>query len=513
MHVSRRETATAFAGGCVAVAGSFAVAGRTPAFVVAPVAGFLVDATPGIVSATAIQELGDWSQRLAFAAATLLAVGLFAGVALAAVRLGRRSEVPYTSVAVAVVGSWLLAVASTAAPSQSLAATIPPAVVVGVAEREWGVGRQRTRVSASRRKALAALGSLAGFVGLAGARGSTITGAEPGSVADVTDAETGREADRLLARAGEQSLDVSGLSGLVTPIEEFYEVDVNNVDPNPSDDRWDLTVTGAVDETVTVGFEELAGMDDAVEHRFVTLRCVGESLNGEKMDTALWTGVPVSRLLDRAGVNPSGADGNSSEDGGDECCVLVRAVDDYYQEFPLSALEDAFLAFGMNGRRLPREHGYPVRLLVPGHWGEINVKWITEIEVLTREQEGYWEKRGWHGTGPVETVAKLHTVDRREREGGGERVAVGGHAYAGTRGIQTVEVSTDGGETWNEADLSERLPGSDVWRQWRYAWDADPGDHEVVVRAIDGEGRVQPEEFSDPYPSGATGWVTRTVEV
>jgi hypothetical protein len=189
--------------------------------------------------------------------------------------------------------------------------------------------------------------------------------------------------------------------------------------------------------------------------------------------------------------------------------VLVRAVDGYYQEFPLAALEDAFLAFGMNGRRLPRGHGYPVRLLVPGHWGEINVKWVTDIELLDEEKEGYWEKRGWHGTGPVNTVAKLHTLNH----GDDGRVQVGGHAYAGTRGVRMVEVSTDDGETWDEATLSEPLPGTDVWRQWSYEWDAEPGEHEVVVRATDGEGELQPQEFSQPYPSGATGWVSRTVEV
>jgi hypothetical protein len=151
---------------------------------------------------------------------------------------------------------------------------------------------------------------------------------------------------------------------------------------------------------------------------------------------------------------------------------------------------------------------------VPGHWGEINVKWITEIEVLTEEATGYWEKRGWHGTGPVNTVAKLHAVNQRdEGRADGTPVEVAGHAYAGTRGVQQVEVSTDGGETWNEAELSERLPGTDVWRQWRYEWDAEPGEHEVVVRTTDGEGDLQPEEFSQPYPSGATGWVSRTVEV
>ncbi|WP_276299518.1 molybdopterin-dependent oxidoreductase [Halorussus lipolyticus] len=500
-NVSRAEIAVAASAGVAGVSGSFAVAGRTPEFVVAPVSALVVGLAPGAVMTAAIRNLGDAGHLLALGVAAVLAVGVLAGIAFAGIRLGARSEVPYTSVAVGGVGSWLLAVVATGAPEQSLATAGPIAATLAVAERGWAVGRESrgARVSSSRRKVLGAVGSLVGFAGFAAYRGASITGVEPGPISTVTDDETHAEADRLLSRADDRSFDVADLSGLVTPTDEFYEVDIDNVNPNPSDDKWGLSVTGEVEQEVSVDFEELSGME-AVENRLVTLRCVGESLNGHKIDTAVWTGVPTSELLDEA--RPQGSDA---------CCVLVRAVDGYYQEFPLSALEDSFLAFGMNGRRLPRGHGYPVRLLVPGHWGEINVKWIDEIEVLADEQKGYWEKRGWHGTGPVNTVAKLHAVNRLD-SGSGERVQVAGHAYAGTRGIERVEVSTDGGESWDEATLSEPLPGDDVWRQWRYEWDAEPGEHEVVVRATDGEGDLQPRAFSQPYPSGATGWVSRTVE-
>ncbi|MFB6303968.1 MAG: molybdopterin-dependent oxidoreductase, partial [Haloferacaceae archaeon] len=220
-----------------------------------------------------------------------------------------------------------------------------------------------------------------------------------------------------------------------------------------------------------------------------------EPLNGHKMDNALWTVVDVKPLLEEAGAP-------------DECCVMARATDGYYEEFPREALESARLAYRMNGRPLPRGHGAPVRLLVPGHWGEINLKWVTELEILEEPAKGYWEKRGWHGTGPVNTVAKLHAENRLD-DG---RIEVGGHAYAGTRGIERVEVSTDGGETWTDATLSARLPGEDVWRQWRHAYDPPDGAHEVVVRAVDGTGTVQPRERSEAFPSGATGWVSRTVE-
>jgi Sulfite oxidase and related enzymes len=187
---------------------------------------------------------------------------------------------------------------------------------------------------------------------------------------------------------------------------------------------------------------------------------------------------------------------------------MLRAEDDYFVQFPIEALEDGFLAWGMNGQALPQSHGHPVRVLIPGHWGETNVKWLDEIELLDEEMDGYWEQRGWHGTGPVNTVAKLWSESMLD-DG---NVEVAGHAYAGTRGVDVVEVSIDGGDTWQEAELSEPLPGEDVWRQWRFEFEPQ-GSQEVVVRAIDGDGTVQAEEQSDSFPRGATGWVSKTVNM
>lgn len=215
-------------------------------------------------------------------------------------------------------------------------------------------------------------------------------------------------------------------------------------------------------------------------------------MNGNRMDNAIWTGIPTKPLLEQA--NPQ-AD-----------FVMAHAVDGYSVGFPLMELEESFLAYGMNGERLPRKHGYPVRLLVPGNWGEVNVKWIDELEIQEEEEDGYWETKGWEGTGEVKTVAKIKAVNET-----GDRIQVGGHAYAGTRGIRAVEVSIDGGDSWEEATLSEPLAGQDVWRQWKYEYD-DPGDHEVVARAIEEDGTVQPEERTGSFPSGPSGWVRRTIE-
>ncbi|USZ67678.1 molybdopterin-dependent oxidoreductase [Halorussus salilacus] len=495
----RTTLPVALASGVAAVAGSYAVAGFTPAFVAAPVADLVVAATPDAVLAWSIEALGDLGQRLGFALALALAVCLFGLAAELGGRLAAAGGAPTPPAAA--LGSFALAVGLTGAVVPGLAAGAATGVVAAAVAADF---RGDTERSAVRRRVLRAVAASAAVSGVGAVLGGgrDPEGGASGGPAEGDDEVPPAVAD-LLDEAASRSLDVAGLEGLVS--DGFYQVDINSVDPTVEADEWSLRVTGAVGEQREFDYADLTDRD--AERRFVTLRCVGDSLNGKKMDTALWTGVPVTDLM-----------GDLPE----ECCVMVRAADDYFQEFPLAALEDALLAYEMNGRPLPRGHGYPVRLLVPGHWGEINVKWVTGIEVLDEERKGYWEKRGWHGTGPVETVAKLHAVNRLDSG----RVQVGGHAYAGTRGIKNVEVSTDGGESWDEATLSDPPPratdrrdasndrswsGRDVWRQWEYTYEPG-GPHEVVVRATDGEGTVQPREESEAFPSGPTGWVSRRVE-
>jgi DMSO/TMAO reductase YedYZ molybdopterin-dependent catalytic subunit len=476
--------------GVAGVAGSYAVAAFTPAFVAGPIAGVMARRMPDVLVRYAITVLGDLGDQLNIITALAVSIGLFAAAAVVGLVVAGRLDRPALSAPIGgvLVGAIAFGVtlASLAAVVAGLAAGLTLAVG-SLASRtgDGGVSEDRRRVLGGVGSALVAVGG--GYA--LGARGTA--GGETGA-AEPLDVPAGlrAEIDDLLGTAEDRSLGVDGIEPLVS--EAFYEVDINATDPTVAADDWTLSVTGAVDEELTYDYEDVRAL--SAESRFQSLRCVGESLNGEKMDNALWTGVPIMDLVDPAGP-------------AEECCVMLRAADGFFEEFPLPALEDGFLAFGMNGERLPRGHGYPARALIPGHWGEINVKWLTEIEVLTREIDGYWEKRGWHGTGPVNTVAKIHQ-DARLSDG---RRQVGGHAYAGTRGVRAVEVSTDGGDTWAEATLSGRLPGEDVLRQWVYEYDAPAGDHEVVARAIEADGTVQPAEETDAFPSGPSGWVTRTI--
>jgi len=487
LHSGLTRAAVALAGGVAAMAGSYAVVGGSPAFVAAAIANTTVTLAPGFLVTFAITVLGDLGSKLAYwagLATTAVALGLVVATARIAIRRLNRPLAAPLGVA---VGVGLAAAALSGSAVSAVGAAVGAALVSTVVD----LGRTDADAASgttdgSRRAVLS--GAVAVAFGLLALGGRQVLATDRED--DEEQVPIPDDVAAMLEDARAKSFDVEFLEPLVS--DQFYTVDIANVDPDPAREDWSVRIHGAVGEETTYTFEDIDAMDH--EHRFETLRCVGESLNGRKMDTAVWTGVPLMNLLESADLQGE--------------YVMLRAADGFYEEFPVDALETGFVAVGMNGRSLPREHGAPARALIPGHWGEINVKWLTEIEILDEPATGYWEKRGWHGTGPVNTVAKLWTENRLD-DG---RVEVAGPAYAGTRGIERVEVSVDGGSTWNDAQLSDPLPGDDVWRQWVYRYDPPDGAHEVVVRATDGLGTLQPEDEQRAYPSGPSGWVSKTVE-
>jgi DMSO/TMAO reductase YedYZ molybdopterin-dependent catalytic subunit len=523
----RKYVPTAVVGvlaGIGAIGSSYAVTGGTQAFVVVPVEKLLTGVVPGEVIAWMIRHFGGLGAQFNLLVATALTVGVFALLTGLSIGVSRAAGVAAIATPLLVFSGWGLAALLTGTLLFSFGAGFGAGMVAAVAQllgrnratETVGTNPDRRRVVGGGAVALG-LGALGAGSELLQRTATTDSGAtaEQNPVDAVTineqrAAQSGADADdngagaeipvaEYKRYAAEQSVDTSSVEPLLS--EEFYNVDINSFNPDLDRSQWSLSVTGAVEEEFELDFEALR--EYRTINRMVTLRCVGDDLNGRKMDNAVWTGVPLGPILERAGpLN-------------DSCCVMLRAADDYYNEFPIEALWDGMLAFGMNGQDLPRAHGYPVRALIPGHWGEINVKWLTEIKILEEEAQGYWEKKGWHGTGPVNTVAKLWDGGITTEDGTVELV---GHTYAGTRGIDRVEVSTDGGDTWAEAELIHPLPPEararqsviDVWQQWHFEFEGD-GTHEVVVRAVDGEGNVQQREESRAYPRGATGWVSKTV--
>ncbi|MDB9248872.1 molybdopterin-dependent oxidoreductase [Halorubrum ezzemoulense] len=514
----RRDALLAAAAGAAAVAGSYLATGWTPSFVVRPVDQAIVNLTPGPVVTFAIATFGDAGHLIHIGMAVAAVAGLFGAVAFAGLRVAARTERRATAAAAAGGGAWLLAAALTGVSIGALGAALPAAAVAGVGwlppsadgpaspspsdsapddasdrERIAADGsRLPAGVDAVRRRTLGVVAGALGFV-VAAAGGRRLSAAGDDPLPDAPRSEGAAVRLQELDAAG-LAFESDDLHDMVSPIGEFYNVDIAEFDPEVTAAEWSLTFTGETETDRTVTFDEL--VDRPVEHRAITLRCVGEDLNGRKLDNAVWTGTPIRPLIES--VDPQG-----------ECdCAMLRGEDGYYVQFPVDVLAEGFLAWGMNGKELPSGHGHPVRVLIPGHWGETNVKWLSEIELLSVEDDGYWEERGWEGTGEVKTVAKLW--DEGITELGDGRVELAGHAYAGTRGVERVEVSTDGGDSWTDAALSDALPDADVWRQWRHVFEPD-GEHEVVVRATDGTGTLQSGEESGSVPSGASGWVRRTV--
>ena len=295
-------------------------------------------------------------------------------------------------------------------------------------------------------------------------------------------------------------LHAEGLSPYVTPNDDFYRIDTALQVPIIAADDWSLKVTGLVDREVSISFADLVAKP-LVEH-VTTLTCVSNEVGGDLIGNAVWLGYPIRELLAQAGVQ-TGAD-----------MVLSTSEDGWTAGTPLAALTDpsrqALLAVGMNGEALPVEHGYPVRMVVPGLYGYVSAtKWVRELKVTTFDQDmGYWTPLGWSALGPIKTASRIDVPRKRSVDAG--QVVVAGVAWDQHTGISKVEVGIDG--DWREAQLAE-VTGPDTWRQWLYRWDATPGPHDVSVRATNADGEVQTESVAPPAPDGATGFHTITVVV
>lgn len=277
----------------------------------------------------------------------------------------------------------------------------------------------------------------------------------------------------------------------LTANDEFYVVSKNVLDPQVDPSRWHLDVNGLVVRPYSLGSGDLAGLP--AETRAITLECISNEIDGHLMSTAIWRGTSLSALLDRAGgVKPEGR------------WVVFHAADGFATSLPLAELlaVRTLLAWEMNGVPLPQRHGFPLRALVPGHYGEQSAKWVTRIEVVENEYKGFYQSQGW-SPAPVPTVSRIDAPAAGMVAKG--RMTVSGTAYGGARGIRGVEVSADGGATWHAAILTPPL-SDQTWVLWRWDWTPpSAGAYELVVRATDGTGARQIETSRGTVPSGATG--------
>ena len=288
---------------------------------------------------------------------------------------------------------------------------------------------------------------------------------------------------------------LDGVKPWLTPNPDFYRIDTALQVPTIDVDTWELRVHGMVEEEVRITFQDL--LDSELIERHITLTCVSNPIGGELVGNAKWLGYPIRKLLERARPT-EGAD-----------MVLSTSTDGFSASTPLPILQDdrdAILAVAMNDEPLPLEHGYPVRMVVPGLYGYVSAtKWVVDLEVTRfADATAYWTDRGWSERGPIKTQSRVE-VPRAFAKVPAGTVRVGGTAWAQHRGIGKVEVQVDDGP-WEEAELGAEYT-VDTWRQWVHEVQLEPGSHRIRSRAYDPDG-VQTGERADTVPDGASGWHT-----
>jgi DMSO/TMAO reductase YedYZ molybdopterin-dependent catalytic subunit len=299
--------------------------------------------------------------------------------------------------------------------------------------------------------------------------------------------------DRLLGQQGRKT------TKPITPNEEFYVTSYRSP-PTIRLNGWSLSLKGLVERPLTLTYEQL--IQKSTVSRIVTLECVGNTVGGEFISTAEWTGVPLRSLLEEAGLSKQAYD------------VVFRAADGFSDSIRVerAILGDVIIAHTMNGVPLPEGHGFPARAIVPGHYGMKSVQWLTEIDAVPSDHKGYYQQKGWTEDAIVKTMSRID-VPGHGSTVRGLRQKIEGLAFAGLRGISEVEISTDGGDHWVPANVASPLSPY-AWIFWSYDWTAPaPGQHTLVVRATDGTGSLQTSVEQEPSPDGATGLHEITVTV
>ncbi|GAB3221313.1 sulfite oxidase [Glycomyces halotolerans] len=487
------KTIAALAG--IACAGTAVAAAQLVSAAVAPgsapvaaVGAAVIDATPEPLKEFAIRTFGVRDKLV-----LLIGIGLVLLIAAALVGILARRRIAIGYTALVVLGA-VGAAAALGRPAADDSWALPSAV--GAA---CGAGALRLlfRPNATEEPAVpgrvvdrrGVLIALTG-AGLAGAIGWRLSGTE--------EIDAARDAVRLPAPDSVgprgEGLHVEGVTSYLTPNADFYRVDTALVVPRVSPDDWALRVTGRVRRPLELSFQDLLGRE--LIEREITLSCVSNQVGGNLAGNARWLGAPLADLLAEAEPDPEADQ------------VVGRSADGWTAGTPTEICmdgRDSMLAVGMNGEPLPLEHGFPVRMIVPGLYGYVSAtKWLVELELSSfADFDPYWVRRDWAAEAPVKTCSRIDTPDPLKRVPVGP-VPVAGVAWAQHRGIERVEVRVDEG-LWNEAELAPVI-GADVWRQWHWTWEAAPGRHKLEVRATDGEGDTQTRERRTPFPDGATGW-------
>jgi DMSO/TMAO reductase YedYZ molybdopterin-dependent catalytic subunit len=460
--------------------------------------------TPSEIVIPVLTALGAWAKRLILVG--VVAVTLLAAAELA-VRTARdgspRRVLAGAGFAALLLLEYLLHPPVTSSRAVGIAAALAAGIAFGAALGFLGSRRPARPVPATdepqsargTRRDLIVLGAtLAGGLGVARAIG--------GGAGD-TSLPCGAGARRAAVPPDRRFPRIAGLPARLTSAEDHYVVDINLNKPAIGAQRWSLEVGGLVGAPLRLRLADLA-CDFAVHEEVSVLTCIDNQVGGHLVGSSSWRGVRLADVLAAADVRaPDGA------------AVVLRAADGYDAEIPLrDALHpSALLAFAQDGRPLTRSHGAPCRLRVPAFYGVKNVKWITSVEVVEHPKEDYWTSREWARYPRVRIGARIDVAGEDGSARAGTATWIAGVAWGGVPGVERVEVTTDGGETWRPA-RSEAPAGESSWRRWAFRW-TPPAAGRVTVgcRAVDGEGQLQDERERVAFPSGSSGYHLRDVYV
>ncbi|CAL9278622.1 MULTISPECIES: molybdopterin-dependent oxidoreductase [Streptomyces] len=483
---------------------------RPAAGPVTVVGGAVIDRTPAAVKDFAIRTFGENDKKVLQLG--ILAILAVIAIALGVLALARRRTGAAGVLLFGIVGSSaalsrpdstglgdalpsLAGAVAGAVVLYLLASKAVPAPAPAYADDEGGTHEW------NRRGFLTAAGVTAVAATSAGALGRFFTARQgQGAVASRDALILPKPASPAPAIPAGVQLKVPGIPSFTTPNRAFYRVDTALSVPKVDAGTWRLRIHGkGVTRPHTYTLDQLLARP--LIERDITMTCVSNEVGGPYIGNARWLGVPLADVLEEAGVVPPSRGGKADQ-------LVARSVDGMTLGSPVEDVmdgRDAMLAVGMNGEPLPFDHGFPVRMLVPGLYGYVSAcKWITDIELTTFDAyDPYWVKRKWARKAPIKTQSRIDTPKPFARPAAGT-VTIAGVAWAQRRGISRVQVRIDDGP-WQDADLAAQA-GVDTWRQWSYRWPAAPGGHTITVRATDGTGQVQTEQRTRTIPDGASGW-------
>ncbi len=510
------------------------------------VGNFFIDITPGSAIATSINNIGAWQKPILIAGIIVgsIAVGGWLGIK----QLSNRKAIPYGFGIFGLFGAFATARDSLTSAPASIAvslvcAAVGAAVALYLIKGAAAAEQPTTPIAtpgaplsqtAGRRHVLAFGGAAAGAVALTAAsrvgrtsaaqrardellaQGTTGASAPAATPTGASTATTAAPAAPIELPVGTFD-DIPGLANRITsisPTDDFYLIDTALSRPEVDPASWSLTINGEyVTTPVTYTYDELLARPMVT--REVTLSCVSNPIGGQLVDNAIWEGIPLSELLEEAGVQDPTNNAHQ---------FFSRSVDGFTCGFPLPLAFDgrtAMLALRMNGEPLPIDHGFPARLVIAGLYGYVSAtKWVEEISITDWEGvDGHWIPLGWGKEGPVKTMSRIDVPQNRTQMVSGT-TAIGGVAWSPTIGIEKVEVyvgqdpdeSLEDPSSWVEAELAN-VESNETWVQWRHEWDAPPGDWLIRVRATDKNGFTQSPIPVAPAPDGAEGFHSIVVRV